>query len=238
MSITEIKGDNSPAGILKHWQNRTKYECAREILSCYERIEKQHRELMEIFRITSDVAGVTGPNSDDLTLTVRRVRDMAQMINWIGASLSLQLSHERPQQQPPRSYIFTLNRAIALVEAEQEKCGPSGIGDAVWFDTDIDRLRELVAEQRIRAQGRHDHEPTITSRMKAECMGEFEISITEDCGRCLVEGLDENCEQCDGELVYQRIVTVPWDTCKEIYKRMAKASTESATPKDNVQEGE
>lgn len=64
-------------------------------------------------------------------------------------------------------------------------------------------------------------EPVITNEMKAECMGEFEISITQDCGRCLVEGLDENCEQCDGELVYQRIVTVPWDTCKEIYKAMS-----------------
>lgn len=153
MSITEIKGDNSPAGILKHWQRKTKDECAREILRCYERIEKQHRELLDIFKITSHVAGVTGPNSDDQTLTVRRVQDMAQMINWIGASLSLQLSLERPQLQPPENYIFTLNRAIGLVEAEQEKCGPSGIGDAVWFDADIDRLKELIAEQRIRAQG-------------------------------------------------------------------------------------
>lgn len=233
MSITEIKGDNSPAGILKHWQNRTKYECAREILSCYERIERQHRELMEIFRITSDVAGVTGPNSDDLTLTVRRVRDMAQMINWIGASLSLQLSHERPQQQPPESYIFTLNRSIALVEAEQEKCGPSGIGDAVWFDTDIDRLRELVAEQRIRAQGRHDHEPTITSGMKAECMGEFEFTIEETCSACYFDEPQDDCEVCQGSIHFKRKVTVPWNTCKEIYKRMTKASTKSANQENS-----
>ncbi|WP_412535944.1 hypothetical protein [Marinobacter sp. MIT932201] len=73
-------------------------------------------------------------------------------------------------------------------------------------------------------------EPIITNEMKAECMGEFEILITEDCGRCLVEGLDENCEQCDGELVYQRAVTVPWDTCKDIYKAMAKAANSQKAP--------
>lgn len=43
------------------------------------------KELLEIFKITSDVAGVSGPNSEDMTLTVRRVRDMAQLINQMAA---------------------------------------------------------------------------------------------------------------------------------------------------------
>ena len=38
MAIIEIRGDNSPAGILKHWERRTKSECAREILRCWNRI--------------------------------------------------------------------------------------------------------------------------------------------------------------------------------------------------------
>lgn len=62
----------------------------------------------------------------------------------------------------------------------------------------------------------------ITTEMKAQCIGEFEFAIDVPCGECLVEGEDEDCEVCSGELTHQRSVEVPWDTCKEIYKRMAK----------------
>lgn len=35
MSIIATVGDNSDAGILRHWEKKTKYECAREILRCW-----------------------------------------------------------------------------------------------------------------------------------------------------------------------------------------------------------
>ncbi len=115
------------------------------------------------------------------------------------------------------------------------------VGHSVDLDMERDLVHQLLAKiDTARAQG-GAVEPVITNEMKAECMGEFEVSVTQDCGRCLVEGLDENCEQCDGELVYQRIVTVPWDLCKEIYKAMAKFDPSRAThppaPAQGVPEG-
>ncbi len=40
MSIIVTKGDNSPAGVLRHWERRTRPECAREILRCWNEIEE------------------------------------------------------------------------------------------------------------------------------------------------------------------------------------------------------
>ena len=40
MSKFTIVGDNSPGGIIRHWERKTKQECAREILKCWEEIER------------------------------------------------------------------------------------------------------------------------------------------------------------------------------------------------------
>lgn len=40
MSIVEYIGDSSPRGIIKHWERKTKSECAYEIERCYRRISE------------------------------------------------------------------------------------------------------------------------------------------------------------------------------------------------------
>ena len=38
---------------------------------------------------------------------------------------------------------------------------------------------------------------------------------------------DEDCEVCQGGIEYEQKVTVPWTTCKQIYKRMAESAIKS-----------
>jgi hypothetical protein len=71
-------------------------------------------------------------------------------------------------------------------------------------------------------------EPVITNEMKAEFMGEFEFTIEAECGECIDTGEDEDCEVCQGGIVYERKVTVPWTTCKRIYKAMARFDSSRA----------
>ena len=85
-----------------------------------------------------------------------------------------------------------------------------------------DLLGELEAARA--QQSGEGREPVITNEMKAECMGEFEFTIEAECGECIDVGEDEDCEVCQGGIVYERKVTVPWTTCKEIYKRMTKCA--------------
>ena len=63
--------------------------------------------------------------------------------------------------------------------------------------------------------------PLVTSAMKAECIGEFHFEVEQTCYSCYEIEKDPECEVCGGEANYMQKVTVPWDTCKEIYKRMA-----------------
>ncbi len=44
MGQITIKGDNSPTGILRHWERKTRHECAREILRCWQKIETLEAE--------------------------------------------------------------------------------------------------------------------------------------------------------------------------------------------------
>ena len=71
--------------------------------------------------------------------------------------------------------------------------------------------------------------PEITNAMKAECIGEFTFDVERVCTHCAVAFHDEDheCEVCDGEIEYTETVTVPWDTCKEIYKAMATEAAKS-----------
>jgi len=72
----------------------------------------------------------------------------------------------------------------------------------------------------------------MTNQMKAECMGEFTFLIEEPCPKCALH-LDDHYDDisclCDGDVnendapMYMREITVPWDTCKEIYKKMYAA---------------
>ena len=69
--------------------------------------------------------------------------------------------------------------------------------------------------------------PQINDGMKAKFMGEFSFEIEEPCPLCelhINEHYDDIPCLCDGEGKYMRSVTVPWDTCKEIYQAMASFS--------------
>jgi hypothetical protein len=61
--------------------------------------------------------------------------------------------------------------------------------------------------------------PLVSSAMKAECIGGFRFTRQNACVQCYDEA-DANCDVCGGEIDYIETITVPWDTCKEIYKAM------------------
>lgn len=63
--------------------------------------------------------------------------------------------------------------------------------------------------------------PDITDGMKAECANEFAFTVPAECGECIDVRPDDDCEVCGGAIIYQREITVPWDVCKKIYKKMA-----------------
>jgi hypothetical protein len=65
--------------------------------------------------------------------------------------------------------------------------------------------------------------PKITAEMKAECIGEFTFKRENTCYECF-ENADSSCVICAGEIDYTETITVPWDTCKKIYKAMAIAA--------------
>ena len=65
--------------------------------------------------------------------------------------------------------------------------------------------------------------PLVTSAMKADCIGEFTFTRQNACVECY-EVANENCDVCGGEIDYIETITVPWGTCKEIYKAMAVAA--------------
>lgn len=86
-------------------------------------------------------------------------------------------------------FIDTLKRAVALVQAEQAKCGPDRVGDAVWFDTDIDRLNALIEKQSFGAQeGREAEDPYLDA-----------CETMDDGVHALVNALGMSMEYFDGE---------------------------------------
>jgi hypothetical protein len=64
--------------------------------------------------------------------------------------------------------------------------------------------------------------------MKAKCMGEFSFEQDDICPCCIL-GEDTDC-LCGGidDGIYQKKITVPWDTCKTIYKAMLACSPVAA----------
>lgn len=63
--------------------------------------------------------------------------------------------------------------------------------------------------------------PKITNKMKATCMGEFEIETIQTCSSCFFGEPEPTCEVCGGEIEYEIRYNIPWDTVKKIYKMMA-----------------
>lgn len=47
MGKITIKGDNSPAGILRYWERKSKPDCAREILRCWQDADQLRRQLQQ-----------------------------------------------------------------------------------------------------------------------------------------------------------------------------------------------
>ena len=73
--------------------------------------------------------------------------------------------------------------------------------------------------------------PKITTNMKAQCIGEFTFTITEPCPKCachLDDHYDDIMCMCNNseEAIYEREIVVPWDVCKDIYKKMVMIAGE------------
>ena len=83
---------------------------------------------------------------------------------------------------------------------------------------------KIPADTRYATDAGQPPRPLITSAMKAECIGEFSFEIEETCPVCYDGEPSKDCEVCKGQVNYTRPVTVPWDACKEIYKRMVAAA--------------
>jgi len=60
----------------------------------------------------------------------------------------------------------------------------------------------------------------ISNRMKAECIGEFSMNIEKSCSACYYGEPQPECEVCAGEIDYIDTHMIPWDTMKDIYKKM------------------
>lgn len=72
--------------------------------------------------------------------------------------------------------------------------------------------------------------PRILNVMKAECIGEFSFKRETTCSACFFDEVDEpqgECEVCQGQVHYEETIVVPWDTCKDIYKKMAVVASEN-----------
>lgn len=76
--------------------------------------------------------------------------------------------------------------------------------------------------------------PLVTSEMKAECIGEFSITEQLTCTSCSYDEAQPDCEVCGGEVTYDQKFTIPWTTCKEIYKRMASVILRQQSLLSNV----
>lgn len=81
----------------------------------------------------------------------------------------------------------------------------------------------------IRSNGQAD----VSNVMKEVCMGEFTFSRSEACGKCASEGPSSDCDECNGDQVVERAVTVPWDTCKAIFKRMVEVAPDVVSTTKN-----
>lgn len=66
-----------------------------------------------------------------------------------------------------------------------------------------------------------DARPLILNEMKAECIGEFTVSIDIPCTEC---DYDINCAVCGGDGEYDHTVDIPWTTVKDIYKKMVASA--------------
>ena len=71
-----------------------------------------------------------------------------------------------------------------------------------------------------------EEKPEITNEMKRECIGDFNLTTNHSCVACFNELFEypEECPQCGGEVEYTETREIPWDTMKDIYKKMYKYS--------------
>ncbi len=66
----------------------------------------------------------------------------------------------------------------------------------------------------------------VHPRMKAGCIGEFDITVAAVCPACYNGEPDNDCEICHGAVEYNVSHTIPWDTMKDIFKAMCKFKAE------------
>ena len=75
--------------------------------------------------------------------------------------------------------------------------------------------------------------PKVTNAMKCECMGEFSIEVVEGCCDYI-----PGCPVCGGDGYVERKHDIPWDTVKDIYKRMAAVAAEEPNDPHHLRKNE
>lgn len=83
-----------------------------------------------------------------------------------------------------------------------------------------DQNRRLREELDSYKQGK------VHPRMKAGCIGEFELSVETVCPHCYAGEPDDDCEVCHGATEYTVRHVIPWDTQKDIFRAMCKFKAE------------
>lgn len=73
---------------------------------------------------------------------------------------------------------------------------------------------------------------TAENGAKGLMLGEFKVEHQATCPDCQEGDADPECEICQGEVQYTQLVTVPWDTVKEMYARAVKHLSAPAGPPD------
>jgi hypothetical protein len=124
------------------------------------------------------------------------------------------------------------------------------IDDVASADTRKEACRiacELIDSTPKQSLAQHDREVAVKAieslklspKSKAGCIGEFDIEVEQICPQCFEE-YSVDCDMCNGESDEAGRSTyfkpVPWDTQKEIFKRMLSNAKEYAI--EQLKEGE
>lgn len=95
---------------------------------------------------------------------------------------------------------------------------PEKLGAVLMADkclTLSERVKEL--EEIIASSVLMPSELTAENGAKYIFLGEFKEQVSKDCFECHEGSSSDDCEVCNGTLVYSEDVPIGWDTIKNIY---------------------
>lgn len=109
-----------------------------------------------------------------------------------------------------KQYIDRGRQAADEIERLEREC--------VALSEQISKLAS--AQTRTECEISFLEESKLHPRMKAGCIGEFTVTAKSGCSACHFHSPDESCEVCGGDIEYEFEVDIPWDTQKQIWKKM------------------